>query len=163
MLADYASRMRLRNVIIVGALGALNDYDPRLYIDDARDIISSLVTEHEAAASRLEAEVAAVENVHGNADHAHDYHSVDATNLRRRVAVSRAIARKLEELRGDDAYLIDLIERVRGEAWQEVSRALEENLSRPTFTVDADYEQEREGRMQQLITDDLAKLARGER
>lgn len=160
MLADYASRMRLRNDIIVGVLTGDRNYAASDYLDDARAMLSSLIAESLVAARRLASELDAVEDHPGNAGHVHDYHSADATNLKRREAVSRALAKRLESRREDREYLLDLIERARDDAWNDIARVLEENLARSGFVVDDDYEHEREGRMQQLIVEDLAELAR---
>ncbi|MCW4386484.1 hypothetical protein OH146_11940 [Salinibacterium sp. SYSU T00001] len=160
MLAEYAARLRLRNAIIVGALSGQGDYDPNRYLVDARAGLASLAAESDAAARRLAEQLEEAEALSGKAGHAHDYRAGDVKNLARREAVSRALAKRLQECRDDDDYLLSLIERSREEAWNDVSRALEDSLRRADVPVDEDYERERDERMRQLIDEDLAALAR---
>lgn len=160
MLAEYAARLRLRNAIIVGALADGAQYEARHYLVEARTGLSSLAAEAEAAARRIAEELAEAEALSGRAGHAHDYRAGDVKNLSRREAVSRGLAKRLREFRDDDDYLLALIERSRDEAWNDISRTLEENLRRADIRVDADYERDRDARMQQLVDEDLAALMR---
>lgn len=160
MLAEYAARLRLRNAIIVGALSGDGDYDPLRYLGDARATLATLAAESDAAARRIALELEEAELLSGKAGHAHDYRSGDVVNLKRREAVSRALAMRLRECRESDDYLLGLIERAREEAWQDVSRALEDTLRRSNIPVDADYEQHRAERMRLLVDEDLAELER---
>lgn len=160
MLAEYAARLRLRNAIIVGAVGDSADYDPRRYMVEARAVIASLAAESDAAADRIAREIEEAESLAGRAGHAHDYRAGDVKNLTRREAVSRALANRLREFREDDDYMLALIERSRDEAWRDVSRALEEALVQPEVDDDPAYEAEKEQRMRELIDVDLARLIR---
>lgn len=160
MLAEYAARLRLRNAIVVGALSDDAAYDPSRYLGEARATLSTLAAESDAAARRLAERLEDSEDREGRAGHAHDYRSKDASNLKRREAVSTALATRLQECREDDDYLLGLIERARDEAWQDVSRALEDTLRRSDITVDADYAIEREDRVRRLVDEDLAELVR---
>lgn len=153
MLAEYAARLRLRNAIIIGAVGEAVDYDPRRYMVEARAAVSSLAAEADAAADRLAGERREAESLSGRAGHAHDYRAGDVLNLTRRESVSRALAKRLREFRDDDTYMLGLIERSRDEAWRDVSRALEDSFSGPDVDPDPNYEAEREQRQQDLIGD----------
>lgn len=162
MLAEYASRLRLRNTIVVGALTDDGGYDPRDHLDAARRILDRLIAESMSAARRLADEADVAGQTDGRAIHAHDYQSADYENLAHRRAVSLALADQLAERRDDEAYLLDLIERARVDAWNDVSHAVEDSLDRANVTVDADYERDRGKRMRQLVGD-LTDLARERR
>jgi hypothetical protein len=160
MLAEYAARLRLRNAIVIGALAGESDYDPREYLDDARATLSTLAAESDAAARRLGERLEDSEGRQGKAGHAHDYRSKDASNLKRREAVSRALAKRLQQCREDDEYLLGLIERARDEAWQDVSRALDDTMRRSNIPIDDDYVHDRDDRIRRLVDEDLAALMR---
>lgn len=159
MLAEYASRMRVKNRIVVGALTEPEAFEPSSYLDDARSVLASLSAESTLAAERLARELRAAQQMYGSAEHAHDYQSADASNLKRREAVALALAKRLGERRNDDEYLLGLVEHAREDAWHDVARAVEDSLDRSNIVVDADYEREREQRMALLISEDLARLA----
>lgn len=159
MLAEYAARLRLRNAIIIGAVGQSADYTPRRYLVEARAVVTSLAAESDAAADRIALEREEAESLSGRAGHAHDYRAGDVANLKRREAVSRALANRLREFREDDEYMLALIERSRDEAWRDVSRALEEALSSPDIEPDPNYEVEREDRQRGLV-EELEEMAR---
>lgn len=162
MLAEYASRLRLRNAIVVGALTDDGGYDPRTYLDAARRILDRLIVESRIVARRLEDEAATARQTDGRAAHAHDYQAVDTDNLAHRREVALALAEQLGRRRDDENYLLDLIERARLDAWNDVSRAVEDSLDRSNVTVDADYRRARARRMRQ-VAGDLTDLARERR
>ncbi|WP_146181277.1 hypothetical protein [Homoserinimonas hongtaonis] len=159
MLAEYACRLKLRNLIVIEALTSESSYDPRNHLAGAKSVLSQLITESEHAADRLSWEITEVEGLRGRAEHAHDYQSADERNLQHRSDVAVALAHKLAERRDDEAYLLDLIERARVDAWSDVSRALQESLDRSTIIVDDDYERARGERVSELLGD-LAALER---
>jgi hypothetical protein len=162
MLADYASRLRLRNTIVVGALTEPEGYDPTSYRDAARQILERLIRESNAVAERLAAEAEAARRTDGRAAHAHDYQSADFDNLSHRQAVALELAKRLSERRDDEGFLLELIERARQDAWGDVSRAVEDSLDRSYVIVDADYERDRAKRMR-LVAGDLTELAKAQR
>lgn len=159
MLADYACRLKMRNLIVIEAVTSGRAYDPRNHIAGAKSVLSKLISESKAAADRLSWEISEVEGLRGRAEHAHDYQSADGRNLQHRSDVALVLAEKLAERRDDEVYLLDLIERARVDAWSDVSRALEESLDRSNIVVDADYELARGERLSELLGD-LAELER---
>lgn len=158
MLAEYSSRMRLKNRIIVGVLTRPGSYEARRYLDEARAAIEVLVDEFDLDVDRIDRKRRAAVSTPGRAKHAHDYRSIDADNLRLREDVSAAVAKALRSHRGDEQYLLGLVESARQDAWGEISRAIEELLDRSTIVVDKAYKRGRSERLRLLVTEDLAKL-----
>ena len=158
MLADYASRMAMKNRIEVAALTGDDTFDRAGYVEDARAAIETLAQEAAAAADRIAEERRWSEYLVGDAEHVHDYRLADGANLEFRLATSLALAERLTQRRDDDAYVADLIERARVDAWREVSDAIENVLDRRNIPVDAEYERERDSRIRKLITEDLEAL-----
>jgi hypothetical protein len=158
MLADYANRMTVKNRIEVEVLGGDDTYAVDHYVDAAREAIEALAQESEAVADRIAEERRWSESLVGDAEHVHDYRSADRSNLEFRLSAALALADKLRERAHDGAYVEDLIERARGDAWREISAAIEGVLDRRNIPVDAEYKRERAGRMRKLITEDLEAL-----
>ncbi|MEX1077738.1 MAG: hypothetical protein WED09_01340 [Homoserinimonas sp.] len=158
MLAEYASRMRVKNAIIVGVLTRRGSYASDDYIDDAAGALENLASEFDSAADRMEGELRAIENLRGSALHAHDYRSGDAANLRHREAVLHSVVDALRARRDDREYLLGMVEAARQDAWSDIARAVGESLDRSTIVVDEIYLRERARRMRQ-VSKDLARLA----
>lgn len=158
MLAEHAGRMTLKNIIIVGALRGPDSYDATQYLDAAAGVLEELAEEFTQDGERVARALRSTKNRSGNAARAHDYRSADAENLRVRRAVLRALVDHLRDRRDDPAYLVDLVESARKDAWTDVSRVVQEGLDRATIVVDAAYERARPERMR-LLGDDLVALA----
>lgn len=158
MLAEYSSRMLLKNRIVIGTLTTDRIYEVGRYVAVARYALGALAREAERAAERIAGERQAVAYVDGDAMHVHDYHAADVANLEHREAVSRALAVRLDERCDDEEYLAGLVERARDDAWLEISRAIESTLDRANIPVDATYQRERSQRLRLLVNEDLAAL-----
>ncbi len=155
---NYASRMSLKNRILVDSLTGRHTYDKAHHRSLAREVLERLAAEADAAAERLSEAKRWSAATDGRARHAHDYRSADFANLKHRLAVSEAIARSLRELSQDDDFLDDLVMRARDDAWHEVAIIIEQSLDRSVIPVDTRYLAEREERMRRLIDEDLAAL-----
>ncbi|HWU57453.1 MAG TPA: hypothetical protein VN045_01950 [Microbacteriaceae bacterium] len=158
MLADYANRMTVKNRIEVAVLNGNDSYAVEHYVGEAREAIEALAQESEAAADRIAEERRWSESLVGDAEHVHDYRSADRANLEFRLAAAVALADKLRERARDDGYVESLVERARGDAWREISAAIEGVLDRRNIPVDAQYKRERTERMRRLVTEDLEAL-----
>jgi hypothetical protein len=158
MLAEHAGRMTLKNIIIVGALSGLGPYDAAKYLPAATGVLEELAEESEQDAERVARALQSIQNRSGSAARAHDYRSADTENLRMRRAVLRSLVDHLRGRRDDRAYLVDLIESARKDAWADVSRVVQDSLARSAIVVDATYERARPERMR-LLADDLVALA----
>jgi len=155
LVAESAGRMSLKNRLIVDALRGDEAYSPDRAAASAREVLLELAEEAEAAAERVAAERRTAEQREGRSQHQHDYHRADASNLRLRERVNAAVSKRLAELRSDDAYLGELAENAREDAWTEIAAAIDARLARewPEIEVDETYERERDERMRGLILD----------
>ncbi|HEY5222149.1 MAG TPA: asparagine synthase [Microbacteriaceae bacterium] len=158
LLAEYASRMRLKNRIEIGALTEDTPFSADRYLDDSRETLDELATEAEEVAERIAGERRWSASLEGDAEHVHDYRAADITNLRRREELSESMATTLRERAGDETFLLGLIERARDDAWGDIAASIEDTLERRHIPVDATYRRERARRIRQFISEDLARL-----
>jgi hypothetical protein len=160
LLADYATRMAIKNHIVVDTIQYGNSYDPALHAMEAAAMLRELASEQGIAAGRIEEEVAAAETLGGDAMHPHDYRRVDVDNLRLRRDAALALAAALRRRADSDDELAVLVERGRKDAWDEVGRAIEAGLDAfsGAEALKADYEREKPARLNLLIRRDLARL-----
>lgn len=131
LLADFAVRMTVRNAVVTEML-TTNDavYDPAGFVGVARQALLALADDADSAEARMGAEQRLATVLEGEPEHSHDYRPIDATNLRRREALARAMADALRRRSEDDDALLEMVERARTEAWDEVSREIELRIDR---------------------------------
>ncbi|ROS29495.1 hypothetical protein EDF22_1235 [Rathayibacter sp. PhB127] len=161
LLAQYASRMAVKNRVLMDGLAEGVPFDVRHYSVIAAAELEKLADESEAAAERLRAIAADATLVGGRSDHVHDYRSADLDNLDHRERLSLAVADSLRHRARDEQYLASLVDDARQDAWRELSQSIEETLDRAPL-IDADdeeYQRDRSVRMALVVVDDLAKLA----
>jgi hypothetical protein len=160
LLAEYATRMAVKNHIVVDTLQYGHDFDPALHTGEAAAMLRELAAEQGEAAGRIEEELAAASGLRGDATHPHDYRDVDTANLTLRRDAALALASALRAKADSEEQLLELVERGRADAWDEVSRAIEAGLD--AFSgreaLRDDYERERPARLKLLIWRDLARL-----
>lgn len=159
-IASAATRLILKNAILVHILAEGEDFDVDRYVPEARAALETLAVEAEADAARTERERKRARTRHSDSDGTHDYRSRDVRNLRRREKQSLHVARELRARAEDEAELHKLIADARDAAWAEVAGNIERTLrieaSRPD--LEPDYERMRTARMQALRLVDLPKL-----
>lgn len=159
-IASAATRLSLKNTILVHILAEGEDFDADRYLGEAREALEALAAEAEADAARAEHERKAARGRHSDSDGTHDYRSRDVRNLRRRRKQSLHVARELRARAEDEAELRALIADARDAAWSEVAKNIDSTLrieaARPD--LDPDYERMRTARMQALRLVDLPKL-----
>ena len=155
LVAEAAGRMALKNRIIVEALRGDEPWDADRAAAAAREVLHELIVELNRVAEWSAAERQSAAEREGRSEHQHDYHREDAWNLRLRERINVAVAKRLTELRNDDAYLAELAERARQEAWGEISGVIDQRLAREWagYEVDDAYEQERDQRLEALTRD----------
>jgi hypothetical protein len=124
LLAEYATRMRLKNRIIVDTLTASGGVDTEAWADEVRLSLGRLRIEAEVSARRMgrEHEVAVVTD--GRARHQHDYRQGDADALERRQRVYRLVARRLLSWENSDEQVFALLDAARSDAAEEMDAAL---------------------------------------
>lgn len=159
-IASAATRLSLKNRILMHILADGEDFDADRYVPEAREALLELAVEAEDDAARTEAQRKKARGRHTDSDGTHDYRSRDIRNLRRRQKQSLHVAHELRARAEDDAELRKLILDARDAAWTEVAknidRALRIEAARPD--LDPDYDRMRTARMQALRLVDLPKL-----
>lgn len=159
-IASAATRLSLKNSILVHILAEGEDFDSDRFVPDARDALLTLATEAEDDAARAEAERKAARRRHTESGGTHDYRSRDVRNLRRRQKQSLHVATELRARADDEEELRKLIADARDAAWSEVAKNIDSALrieaARPD--LEPDYDRMRTARMQALRLVDLPKL-----
>ncbi|MDL9978835.1 asparagine synthase [Microbacterium candidum] len=160
-IAAAATRLALKNRMLVEILAGGADFDVDRFVPEAKETLLALADEADEDAERTRREGKKASRRFRDPYGSHDYSSRDVRNLRRRRKQSERIAAELRERAGDDAQLRELVEAAREAAWADVSRNIDRTLrieaARPD--LDPDYEQMREARMQSLRLVDLPRLA----
>ena len=126
LLAEYATRMAVKNHIVVDTIQYGHDFDPARHTAEAAAMLRELASEQGEAAGRIEEELAQATGMRGDARHPHDYRDVDVANLQLRHTVALALADALRAEAESEDELLRIVERSRQDAWDEVSRAIEE-------------------------------------
>lgn len=129
LLAEYATRMRLKNRIIVDTVSSTGSVDPEAWAEEVRLALGGLRIESEASARRMEREARIARRTGGRAEYEHDYRASDADNLERRRAVYRVVARRLLSWEHDAERVGALLEAARRDAHEEVDAALTRAVS----------------------------------
>jgi hypothetical protein len=159
-IASAATRLTLKNAILMHILAEGSDFDSDRYLGEAREALLDLAAEAEEDAARIERERRSARGRHSDSSGTHDYRSRDVGNLRRRQKQSLHVARELRSRADDEAELRLLVNDARDAAWSEVSSNIDRTLrieaARPD--LDPDYERMRLARMQALRLVDLPKL-----
>jgi hypothetical protein len=160
LLADYATRMAVKNHIVVDTIQEGNDFDPARHTDQAAAMLRELADEQDQVSARSAEAWLSVAGRGGDALHPHDYRDVDAANLLRRDESATALANALRERADSEEELLAIVERAREDAWDEVGHAIEASLDAfsGVEALKANYEAERPGRLRLLIQRDLARL-----
>lgn len=159
-IASAATRLSLKNKILVHILVDGDDFDAERFIPDARQALEALAAEAEEDAARTERERKAARGRYADSSGTHDYRSRDVRNLRRRRKQSLHVAAELRARAADDEQIRRLIADAREAAWGEVSKNIDRTLrieaARPD--LEPDYDRMRMARMQALRLVDLPKL-----
>jgi len=159
-IASAATRLTLKNRILVDILAQGEDFDSDRFLPEARAALLMLADEAQADAERTDADRKRARRRHSDSDGTHDYRSRDVRNLRRRARQSQHVAQQLRERAADDDELRRLVADARDAAWAEVAgnidRTLRIEAARPD--LEPDYDRMREARMQALRLVDLPKL-----
>ncbi len=159
-IASAATRLSLKNSILVHILAQGQDFDAERFVPHAREALLTLAVEAEDDAHRTETERKTARRRHTESDGTHDYRSRDVRNLRRRQKQSLHVAAELRARAENGEELEKLIADARDAAWSEVASNIDSSLrieaARPD--LDPDYDRMRVARMQALRLVDLPKL-----
>lgn len=161
LLADYATRMAVKNHIVVDTIQQGHPFEPRRQTAQAAELLRELAAEQDAVAARSSEARVAVEGLGGDATHPHDYRDVDVENLSLRESAAKRLAAALRAKADSEEELLAIVERSRRDAWDEVADAILAGLDAfaGTEALKADYEAEREARLNLFIRRDLERLA----
>jgi hypothetical protein len=129
-LSEYASRMAIKNRMIIDAVRGDEPFDRAFYEGMVREELGRLVAEAEQSSLRMEDERASAGYATGRAASEHDYRRRDVDNLLRRQRVYEAVGRLLSERMNDPYYVEALYEAAHGDAWGEVAEAIEARMIR---------------------------------
>lgn len=162
MVADVATRMTVKNDIILNALGKKADYDEAQIIEMVRESVTELAVERERDARHISRMRDEIRNTGYSSWSENDYGSDDNSTLRHRQEVYERVAEELTSRANDDDYLRTTAERARTAAWHEIGASLEERATHPYYAggSSSEYQREREARLELLIQRDLADLMR---
>ncbi|WP_242497596.1 asparagine synthase [Microbacterium protaetiae] len=160
-VASAATRLALKNRILVEVIARGEDFDPQRLVPEARETLLTLAAEADQDAQRIESARLRARRRHNDSYGTHDYRSRDVRNLRKRQRQSEQVAAGLRARADDETELRKLVEDAREAAWSEVERNIDSTLrieaARPD--LEPDYGKLREARMQSLRLIDLPRLA----
>ena len=160
-VAAAATRLALKNKILVDILASGADFDVDRFVPDARETLLELAAEADADGARVTKEGRKASRRFRDPYGSHDYSSRDVRNLRRRRKQAERVAAELRARAEDEGELRQLVEAAREAAWADVSRNIDRTLrieaARPD--LEPDYAKMREARMQSLRLVDLPRLA----
>lgn len=161
LVGEAAARLDLRNRMTVAALRDHAEFDPAWWDAAVRRAYNRMATQADRAAKVAEDERLLAQRRHGPSQHEHDFRRADLTNLDLRVRVNRAVGARLRALGADPAVQRAITERVRDEAWKDVSTALEHRIDDawPRLGADPEYVLARNQRVAELA-EDLARAVR---
>ena len=160
LVADVAVRMNVKNAIIMNALRRDVDYDEEMIRDLARTALTELADERERDAKHIRRMRDEIRDYGRSAWSESEYSNDDNRTLRHRQEVYETLAKELRERAANDEYLNESTRRARDAAWEEIGDSLKVRASHPYYGGgrDEEYKQEREGRIAQLISQDLTRL-----
>ena len=157
MIAAYATRLALKNSITISVLRDGEPFQTQRFLSEARSVVRGLAEESSNAAARIASDREWASHLDGPSEHVHDYRPVDDLNLRRREALSHALADALVDRANDESFLLELIEHARDDAWFDIARSIEERLVARQAATQVDPA-DRLLRIQELIEIDLQAL-----
>ncbi|WP_243232807.1 asparagine synthase [Microbacterium sp. CIAB417] len=164
-IATAATRLAVKNHILVGTIAQGGVFDTDRYLDDARQSLLAMAQESEDAAELVTKLRKRARGRHSDPSGTHDYRDRDVRNLRRRAKQSAGVATRLRAMAEDDDRLRALVEEAREAAWADVRHNLDRRLRVEGMRPDQDpeYETMREARMQALRLVDLQALSSEQR
>ncbi|MCC6270807.1 MAG: hypothetical protein IT190_05985 [Microbacteriaceae bacterium] len=158
LLTEYASRMAVKNRFITKILADKQPWFIEQSRDDARATLEMLARESDTEAQSLTALVAKLRGGPHNHKNAGGYGLDDIANIEHRKDVSLEIATRLRKQSIDEEYITDLVDKARRDAWREIASNIEHKLDNEYFSIDEDYERNRDARLRAFIDEDLADL-----
>ncbi|MDP3208355.1 MAG: hypothetical protein Q8M65_04325 [Rhodoglobus sp.] len=154
LIAAAATRIAIKNLVILKAMRDRVDYSIERTTSDVRQELNNLGAEKDHDAARLTNESARAALRAGDAEGHSDYRHADAFALERRAEVSRRLADRLRELSRDDEFVGKLVEASHAAAWAEIADSIASRAELSSVSShDANYARERGDRLIGLLGD----------
>ena len=159
LIAEAAVTMDVKNYIIVEAIREAHPFDLEAVTAAVRRELLALVTENNENATRLQDLAVEVQTPRGAPDNSEGYQADDHPTLTKRGIIHVLLAAELERLSEDDAFVAELAERARVQAWAEVGSALESRLI-ASLPIEPDrfYEEDKDARIRAFYNINLRAL-----
>lgn len=160
LVADVATRMTVKNAIIMNALKRKMDYDEQQIVDMVRESVDELAEERERDARHIEQVRGEIRSTGRSAWRESEFGDGDNRTLRHRQEVYEGVAEELRRRLDDTEYLERTAERARAAAWHEIGDSLKDRAMHPYYSggSSAEYQQARDARIQLFIERDLTEL-----
>ena len=163
LIAKHGLTLAIKNRLIVRALREHAPFDDEALSRIVDEELQLAAEEQREYAHMMGRARATADLSGGYADHAHDYHLIDAGTLRRRERLYLALAQTLEGYRTDPDAVAALGNRARTAAWEDIGENVMATLDErmPNFADDPDYILDRQDRLRLLLEVDLPSLEAG--
>lgn len=160
LVADVAVRMTVKNKLIVRALKHKADYSAEQTQEQVRQALTELIAEREKDAANIAIMRSQIKRVGFASGGEAEYHREDSETLRHRQEVYEGVAAQLKERAADPAYLAAVAKKATKLAWAEVGESIATRAEHPYYSGgdNREYQAEREGRIQELIANELQQL-----
>ncbi|MEQ1736085.1 MAG: hypothetical protein ABL886_06765 [Rhodoglobus sp.] len=154
LIAASATRMAIKNVVVLKALRDRVDYSIERMTTAVRQELNNLASEKEFDAARQASESLRASARDGDSLNHSDYRQADTLALERRSEVSRRLAARLRELAEDEEFVGALVERSHAAAWQEIAASITSRAALSSGAPhDGNYDSERGDRLLALLGD----------
>lgn len=160
MVADVATRMTVKNDIILNALGRKEDYNEDTIMRMVKNSVLQLSQERQKDAKHISFVRGEISKRGSSSWKRNKYDSDDSQTLVHRQEVYEQVAQLLKARAEDTEYLRATAEKARTAAWSEIGDSLKVKASHPFYSGGSseEYKQARDERIQMLIQHDLTQL-----
>lgn len=160
LIARHGVTLASKNRLILRALRESEPFDDEATAQIIDDELRQAAEEQRGNARMMSRARSRAGISGGYADHAHDYHLIDAATLRRREQLYLALAESLDDARNDPDAVSALAERAREAAWADIGAHITARLDqrKHSFADDPDYILDRQDRLRLLLEVDLPAL-----
>ncbi|MET1053148.1 MAG: hypothetical protein ABWX65_10960 [Mycetocola sp.] len=161
LIARHGVMLAVKNRLILRALQEDSSFDEDATAQIVDEELAREADEQRSYASMITRARARAGLSGGIADHAHDYHLIDSSTLRRRENLYEGLASSLDGSRADPEFVAELAERARAAAWKDIGANVVSRLEKRmvSFSDDPDYVLDRQDRLRELLEIDLPALA----
>lgn len=161
-IAVAATRLLLKNRIVVEILNENRNFDPDYYLAAASEALLELAEESRGDAERLEDLIRLLRSSRWRRGDRQGYRREDIDNLKGRLRQAQLVERTLRERADDQSGLREIVTAAHEAAWGEISRNIHDNLEAQfaRVEIDEDDREDRERRKADVGLIDLPRLER---